>query len=161
MPADADLLCEFYLSSQLSGGKSVQHNQQNLQRQQQLQRALHQSSSSSFSLETIDFVKYTKNPMSDGLKRKYELLVGNGHHQHQQNNSSSPTTTTTSSSLFSSAVVSTVNGLKTAVAPTSSPTTNGNHTPTSVKVSKSTTTFKCFYLDYNIEKLNPNRMKYL
>lgn len=124
MPADADLLCGLYLSSQLSGGGKSTHQ---LQHQNQIQRALQQTqTSTSFTLETIDFVKYTKTPMSDGLKRKYELLVGGNHHQNHQ----------TSSIAQSQLVVNiseTTSSLKTAVATTNghSPTTqNGHSKPT-------------------------------
>lgn len=143
MPADADLLCEFYLSSQLSSNKSAASLQHTTNPSS---RGLNQSStaaSSNFTADTIDFVRYTKNPMSDGLKRKYELLASHNHHHHQQNGATTNTITNSNiaqqssspqqqqlSSSLASTISAASNGIKSnLVSSSSAPTTpvNGSH----------------------------------
>lgn len=161
MPADADLLCEFYLSSQLSSTKSATL----LQQQQQQQSRGSNQPSSNYTVDTIDFVKYTKNAMSDGLKRKYELLTapGHNHNHHQQqphnniaNGSCSTSVNTTpnsnnntsnhniaqhqhqqqQSASLASAITSASNGIKSTLAASSSPTSppNGQRSPNGLQL---------------------------
>ena len=102
MPADADLLCEYYISSALktkslnninsSGSSSTTATTQveNDSRQLSLLQATAATSS-------IDFVKYDKNPM-DLLKSKYHLLNNNNSTVSSlPPSSSSPTATATAS----------------------------------------------------------------
>lgn len=101
MPADADLLCEYFLSSQLSNSNksssvktaslatttTTQSSQNGHQHHHHHHNHTNGSTHNSLTFETIDFVKYNKNPMSDALKLKYEVLNNNNHH-HNNNNSS-------------------------------------------------------------------------
>lgn len=114
MPADADVICEIYLSSKLSSNKtsSTSSLQQQSQHQQSQQSSATNQNINNYALETIDFVKYTKNPMSDCLKIKYELLSTN--HQKLSNvsqtstiNNNSTTTITSTTSSISAASTST------------------------------------------------------
>ena len=76
MPAEADLLCEYYISSSLNkkpaSAVSSFLNKIN-------QKSTDSASTSTFTADTstlfesVDFVKYEKNPM-DFLKTKYQLL---------------------------------------------------------------------------------------
>ena len=110
MPADADLLCEYFLSSQLSNSNksssvktasltattTTQSSQNGHQHHHHNHNHTNGSTHNSLTFETIDFVKYNKNPMSDALKLKYEVLNNNNHH-HNNNNSS--TTAITNGSI--------------------------------------------------------------
>jgi ubiquitin carboxyl-terminal hydrolase 36/42 len=73
MPADADILCEYYITSNLKPTKTTSssaglnklfHNTKSTSSDSNLKSVL---------LDSIDFVKYDKNPM-DYLKSKYQLL---------------------------------------------------------------------------------------
>jgi len=141
MPADADLLCEFYLSSQLSSTKSSSSSLYNRPQQQQQQQrnggGFNQSAATSFTVDSIDFVKYTKNPMSDGLKRKYECLVNN-HHQHANGASGQTATTTTTTTTTSvsqqqqTSIVSAITSTSASLGKSNlmtSPTSNQNGSP--------------------------------
>ena len=95
MPADADLLCEYYISSAL---KTKSPNTSFLNNANKSSVNNNDSSFSSSSIQTtatIDFVKYDKNPM-DLLKSKYHLLNNN------TNTNNIPTTTITTASSSSS-----------------------------------------------------------
>lgn len=108
MPADADLLCEYFLSSQLSNSNkssssvkttslattTTTQSSQNGHQHHHHHNHTNGSNHTSLTFETIDFVKYNKNPMSDALKLKYEVLNNNNHHH---NNNSSTTATTNGS----------------------------------------------------------------
>lgn len=89
MPADADLLCEYYIASNLNSKKSRQDHSPNLTKLKSVSdTSLSNCATGSFifseSATTIDFVKYDKNPM-DYLKQKYQLLENVN--QIQQSNS--------------------------------------------------------------------------
>lgn len=84
MPADADILCEYYITSNLkpSSSSSLSTNHSTSINKNKLfnntKKANNSSGSSdsnikSVLLESIDFFKYDKNPM-DYLKTKYQLL---------------------------------------------------------------------------------------
>lgn len=114
MPADADLLCEYYISSNLnSNSKKNKITTTNLTKLKSISDTSlsskgTNSTASNFifneSSSLIDFVKYDKNPM-DYLKQKYQLLNENNT-QNQKlkqslslnnlpNNTTTTTTTTT------------------------------------------------------------------
>jgi uncharacterized UBP type Zn finger protein len=69
MPAEADLLCEYFISSNL---KKINKNS-SLTPQTKTPFSTSAFTADSNSFETIDFIKYEKNPM-DYLKSKYRLL---------------------------------------------------------------------------------------
>ena len=79
MPADADLLCEYYISSNLNSKKNRHNQSSNLTKIKSVSdTSLSSSLVSSFIFNeststSIDFVKYDKTPM-DYLKQKYQLL---------------------------------------------------------------------------------------
>ncbi len=73
MPADADLLCEYYISSNLKT-KSISNTASNTDLlASKLQASVAAAAAANSTAPTIDFVKYDKNPM-DLLKSKYQLL---------------------------------------------------------------------------------------
>lgn len=82
MPAEADLLCEYFISSKLNKKKATE-SVSAASVLLKLNKTNGSNSGSSFgtatfatntnSFEAIDFVKYDKNPM-DYLKSKYQLL---------------------------------------------------------------------------------------
>ncbi|RNA25807.1 ubiquitin carboxyl-terminal hydrolase 42-like isoform X1 [Brachionus plicatilis] len=78
MPADADLLCQYYIASNLNPKKIRQNQSTNLNKVKSVSdTSLSSCGASTFvfseAATTIDFVKYDKNPM-DYLKQKYHLL---------------------------------------------------------------------------------------
>jgi hypothetical protein len=79
MPADADILCEYYLSKNfktVTASKSSPNSSSSqlvATKKSSLVDNKHTSTESAILLESIDFVKYDKNPM-DFLKSKYQLL---------------------------------------------------------------------------------------
>ncbi len=76
MPAEAELLCDYFLSSKLSSKKkSVEPISATavLLKQQKLSTGSFTTNELNF--DSIEFVKYEKNPM-DYLKSKYTLLNG-------------------------------------------------------------------------------------
>ena len=79
MPAEADLLCDYYISSNLKSTKRSNSSitpSNLLKLNSQLSDSMSSLSSTTSSLtETIDFVKYEKNPM-EFLKAKYPVLNG-------------------------------------------------------------------------------------
>ncbi|RNA13776.1 Ubiquitin carboxyl-terminal hydrolase [Brachionus plicatilis] len=83
MPADADLLCEYYIASNLNSKK----NKSGLKTKSISETSLSNASANSLlyneSAAVIDFVKYDKNPM-DYLKKKYQLLNNTGQIQKSQ-----------------------------------------------------------------------------
>lgn len=82
MPADADLLCEYFISSSFNSKKFKPNNAESFQLTNKLklksssESNLFKLSSKESLFDTIDFVKYDKNPM-DYLKSKYLLLNQN------------------------------------------------------------------------------------
>jgi len=132
MPADADLLCEYYLSSNLNGKKSISTPQlsslsastngnttklsPNLSTSPTNNNNNNNNNNNQF--EAIDFVKYDKSPM-DYLKSKYKLLNSSN-----SSGSSSSTLSSASSSLTSSPVQQSSSASNTEA---SSPTTSPNH----------------------------------
>lgn len=97
MPADADLLCEYYIASSLNSKKS----KHGLKIKSISDTSLSKANSSLLfneSASTIDFVKYDKNPM-DYLKKKYQLLNENGKIQKSQSMSSISITSTLSDKI--------------------------------------------------------------
>ena len=100
MPADADLLCEYYISSNLKSGKSSSVNNSQPDLTSKLAAA---NTSASSGGSTIDFVKYDKNPM-DLLKSKYQLLNASSiTTSATQATNSSPTTSHSSSNANANA----------------------------------------------------------
>ncbi len=82
MPVEAELLCDYFLSSKLSSKKKSSDPISAtaiLLKKQKLAKANNLSTSSfttnEQNFDTIEFVKYEKNPM-DYLKSKYTLLNG-------------------------------------------------------------------------------------
>lgn len=113
MPADANILCEYYLSKNFkttvtAASKSSPSTNSSSKKSPLVDSSKHTSTESAILLESIDFVKYEQNPM-DYLKCKYQVL----------NNTSSPTTTNVASTSSQSPKAKlTLNGTSTA-------TTNG------------------------------------
>ncbi|CAF0839857.1 unnamed protein product [Brachionus calyciflorus] len=87
MPADADLLCEYYISSNLNSHKKPKFNTNLTKLKSISDTSLSNTTASNFifneSATTIDFVKYDKNPM-DYLKQKYQLLGDNNSNKLKQ-----------------------------------------------------------------------------
>lgn len=78
MPAEAELLCDYFLSSKLSTKKKSTEPISAaavLLKQKQSNGINAGFASNATNFESIDFVKYEKNPM-DYLKSKYTLLNG-------------------------------------------------------------------------------------
>jgi hypothetical protein len=79
MPAEADLLCEYFITSKLNKKRASEPISAASvllklnKRPATSSIATSTFSTNSGSFETIDFVKYEKNPM-DYLKSKYQLL---------------------------------------------------------------------------------------
>ncbi len=77
MPADADLQCEYFLSSQLNRSKSHgEHRPTLIRNSNESKPRPFGPTASNFTQDNFEFVKYTKSGMSESLKRKYELLTG-------------------------------------------------------------------------------------
>lgn len=86
MPAEAELLCDYYMASHLKGAKKSPSNSlstamSKLNSNLSDSMSSLASSSSSLTSETIDFVKYDKNPM-DYLKTKYPVLNSTSANSH-------------------------------------------------------------------------------
>ena len=104
MPADADILCEYYLTSHLKSSSSTINKNKFLNNSSSA-TLTSDSNIKSVLLESIDFVKYDKNPM-DYLKTKYHLL-------NTSSSSSSSSLAATSSSTSNIIPNSAQNNLKT------------------------------------------------
>ena len=80
MPAEAELLCDYFLASKLSAKKkSVESISAAavLLKKQKLNKNTSSFATKDHSFDSIEFVKYEKNPM-DYLKAKYTLMNGTG-----------------------------------------------------------------------------------
>jgi ubiquitin carboxyl-terminal hydrolase 36/42 len=122
MPADADILCEYYITSNLKSTTTPINNKNKL---------LNNSDSNikSILLESIDFIKYNKNPM-DYLKTKYQLL------NTSSATTSSSTTTTTNNIPTPTSTNSAQNIIKTFnKQPTTTTTNNNNNKSSSLDLS--------------------------
>lgn len=79
MPVETDLLCEYFISSKLNKKKSnepISATSVLLKLNKQNQVSTPTFSTNSNNFESIEFVRYEKNPM-DYLKSKYQLLNSN------------------------------------------------------------------------------------
>ena len=88
MPADADLLCEYYILSNLNKKQSLDKSANAATSFIPAQTKLNPNDLSTYS--AIEFVKYDKNPM-DALKSKYQLMSCGSSPPAPQHNSTATT----------------------------------------------------------------------
>jgi hypothetical protein len=115
MPADADLLCEYYITSNLGkkvtlstsssllagSNKATKKDTDTSERRETNKRSLSESNEIKGNFfEYIKFVKYEKSPM-DYLKSKYTLLNANAHSDSRLTNTASINSTSVATEAIS------------------------------------------------------------